>query len=264
MTQQAAATGRNIDINGVSIYIEEQGKGVPVVLVHGGTMTASMYEATVPLLSNDFRVVTFDSRGHGRSTNPTGELNYGAITDDTAALIDALGLDRPFVGGWSDGGQVALEFGLRHPSVARGLIVGAAYTDFQSEAAQAMVRSIFGTDETDIIDFDAFERNAPGFVGFLESIHPRGPKQWQAVAQQTLTMYLEYSGLQQEHIEHIQTPAIVILGDRDSISLDEALNLYRWLPNAELAILPGADHMRPMMDPATFAAVTLDFMRRHS
>jgi pimeloyl-ACP methyl ester carboxylesterase len=50
-------------------------------------------------------VITPDSRGHGRSTNPAGQLSYVRIADDVAALMAALGLIRPVVGGWSDGGQ---------------------------------------------------------------------------------------------------------------------------------------------------------------
>jgi pimeloyl-ACP methyl ester carboxylesterase len=64
-------------------------------------------------LAGSFRVIRPDSRGHGRSTNPAGELSYALIADDIAALIAALGLERPVVGGCSDRGQVALELGAR-------------------------------------------------------------------------------------------------------------------------------------------------------
>ncbi len=80
----------------------------------------------VPHLVYGFRLITPDSRGHGRSTNPASELFYPLIADDVAALIAALELARPVVGGWSDGVQVALELGARHPGVAGSLIVGAA------------------------------------------------------------------------------------------------------------------------------------------
>ena len=77
-------------------------------------------------LARVHRVITSDSRGHGRSSNPAGSLSYAAIADDIATLIQTLGLDSPIVGGWSDGGQIALEFAVRHPGVAAALIVGAA------------------------------------------------------------------------------------------------------------------------------------------
>ncbi len=264
MTEPTLEDGRNIDVNGASLYVEESGQGVPVVLVHGATGTAAMYRATIALLAKEFRVVAFDSRGHGRSTNPTGELSYEITADDAAALVGALELDRPFVGGWSDGGQVALEFGLRHPGSARGLLVGAAYTDFQSEAPRSMVRTLFHGNERGLIDFDGWELAAPGFVNYLKTAHSASPDHWRNIAQQTLTMCLEYSGLSKEQIESIQTPALVIQGDRDDlVPMAEAVNLHRWLPNSEFAVLPGTNHMRPIMDPAPLATVMMDFMRRN-
>src|SRR3954454_24496215 len=73
---------------------------------------------------------------------PSGELSYGQIADDIAALITALELDRPVVGGYSDGGQVALEIGARHPEAAGGLIIGAAYPDFVTTACASSCERI--------------------------------------------------------------------------------------------------------------------------
>jgi pimeloyl-ACP methyl ester carboxylesterase len=93
---------RSIEINGVSLYVEEYGYGPPLVLVHGGMSTTSMWFAAGPLLAEHFRIYALDTRGHGRSTNPGGELSYPIVADDTFAAIDALGLERPFIGGYSD------------------------------------------------------------------------------------------------------------------------------------------------------------------
>ena len=72
-----------LKVNGASIHLAEHGDGP------------------------SHRVITPDSRGHGQSTNPSEHLSYAAIADDVAAIISSLGLERPVVGGWSDGGQVA-------------------------------------------------------------------------------------------------------------------------------------------------------------
>ena len=120
-------TGSYLDLNGAKIYYEEQGSGIPIVLVHGGLTSSARWAPTVPSLADAFRVITPDSRGHGNSDNPSGDLSYPQLADDVAALIAELGLVRPIVGGYSDGGQVTLEFGVRHWGVARGLVVGAAY-----------------------------------------------------------------------------------------------------------------------------------------
>jgi pimeloyl-ACP methyl ester carboxylesterase len=83
----------------------------------------------IPLLADQFRVMTPDSRGHGRSTNPSGRLSFPTIADDLAAMIAALELDRPVVAGWSDGGQITLELAARHPGAAGPIIVLAGDRD---------------------------------------------------------------------------------------------------------------------------------------
>jgi pimeloyl-ACP methyl ester carboxylesterase len=253
-----------VEANGASFYIEEHGEGVPILLVHGGFASTKLYDAMIPLLAPHARVITFDDRGHGHSTNPSGELSYQLTADDAAALIEALDLDRPFVGGWSDGGQVALELGMRHPGVARGLIIGGADIDFQSSAAQEIHRGIVRADSDGTIDFEVFEQEASTLASLLRSFHPGGEEQTRWVIQQTLTMWLEYPDLTEERVSQVTTPSIVIHADRDDlIRLDAPLQLFAWLPNAELAILPGCSHVRPLFEPATFVAVLLDFVQRH-
>lgn len=265
MSPAGANQSMIIDINGSEIHVEQQGEGTPIVLVQGGLHSSKVYEKLVPLLAERFHVVTFDTRGHGQSTNPSGELTYRLIADDTAALIGLLGLDRPFVGGWSDGGQVAIELGMHYPKIARGLIVGGTMTDFQSEKVQAGFRNLFHLDQNGNVDSDAFERDAPEFANWMKSAHLASANQWKDVFQQTATMWMEYPDLTRELVEFIATPALLVYGDRDhGVPFTNGLQLYDWLPNAELAILPGCDHMHPLLEPATFAAVITEFVERHA
>ena len=78
-----SASGRHVDVNGVSLYVEEYGEGKPLLLVHGGTWSLDSWRPLIPVLADKMRVVVFDSRGHGRSTNPTGELTYELLADDS-------------------------------------------------------------------------------------------------------------------------------------------------------------------------------------
>jgi pimeloyl-ACP methyl ester carboxylesterase len=265
MTASTSATGRQVEVNGASLHVEDQGTGDPILLVQPGLVSSAIYAGIIPLLTSHYRVITFDSRGHGQSTNPGGKLSYELIADDTAALIDALGLDRPVVGGWSDGGQVALEFGLRHPGRARGLIVGGASLEVAGEAAKAQMRAMMGIDENGKVDLDTFSNGIGAMMlPMMRQFHTRGEEHWQTVLQQSATMWMSYDGMSQEEVEQIATPCLIAVGDRDElITLDEVVKLYRWLPDAELAIMPGTAHMRALHDPALFAAAILDFLQRH-
>ena len=119
-------SGRFVELSGATVHYQDHGSGAPLILIHGGLSSGTQWQPLLPELADGFRVITPDSRGHGRSANPSGELCYPRLADDIAALIAVLGLGRPVVGGWSDGGQVALDLGARHPAAASALIVGGA------------------------------------------------------------------------------------------------------------------------------------------
>jgi pimeloyl-ACP methyl ester carboxylesterase len=98
----------------------------------------------------------------------------------------------------------------------------------------------------------------------MQQFHQQSPDHWQALLQQSAGMWLAYDGMNEDAVSKITTPALLILGDRDElISVESVLDLYRRLPDAELAIMPGAAHMQPLRDPAIFAALLLGFFQRH-
>lgn len=266
-TVESTSSGRTIEVNGATIYYEEHGQGLPLVLIHGGLFSLAMYATLLPHLTDIFRVIALDSRGHGRSTNPSGELSYLLIADDVAALIKALGLTRPLVGGWSDGGHVALELGARHPGVAGSLLVGAASPDFANTSRDAINRELLGVDASGRPNVAHFERQLGDFAAVVKSWHPGGETQWHALVNQTAGMWLADPDLTPEQVGRIATPALVLTGDRDTlVALDPVIALYRMLPNAELAVCPQADHGGPMTPERAplFAAMIRDFGVRHA
>jgi pimeloyl-ACP methyl ester carboxylesterase len=259
-------SGHTIELKGAALYYEERGHGAPLVLVHGGLASSAEWEPVARELAHGFRVITPDSRGHGRSTNPSGKLSYPGIADDLAALIAALGLRRPVVGGWSDGGQVALELGARHPDTAGALIVGAAYPDFSARGLRDAHRSLLGADEAGIPDLEQLDAQLGEFAEPIKSSHPGGAEQWKALVHQTAPMWLDYPGLGPDDLRAIQAPVLVLAGDRDElVPLDLTVSLYRALPGADLAICPHADHTGPTPERASvFAGLIRDFAQRHT
>jgi pimeloyl-ACP methyl ester carboxylesterase len=265
MSSTATAPGQMIAVNGVSLFVEDQGEGVPVVLGHGGFGSHSNWGAVVPMLARSCRVITFDTRGHGRSTNPNGELTYEIVADDIAGLINTMHLDRPVVGGWSDGGEFALQLGIRHPGVARALIAGGTSLEMGTEVARAAMREMFHIDAVGTVDMDGFTSGEWGqmLVPMMQHAHTQSSDHWQTVVRQSAKMWIDYNGITQGQLNMIQAPTLVVGGDRDQvIPVEELVRLYRALPTAELAILPGADHMRPVRDPACFIAAVSDFLTR--
>jgi pimeloyl-ACP methyl ester carboxylesterase len=256
-------SGRLVQVDGATLHYADHGRGAPLVLIHGGLSSSADWQPLLPV--EGFRVITPDSRGHGRSTNPSGELSYPRIADDTAALIAALGLGRPVVGGWSDGGQVALELGARHPGAARALIVGAAYPDFDAGGLREGHRALLGADQRGVPDLAHLDAELGEAEEEVKAQHPGGAEQWRALVRQTAGMWLGYEGLGRDRLEAIETPVLVLAGDRDEfVPLDLSVALYRALPNAELAVCPWLSHEGPTPERAqVLAGLIGDFARRH-
>lgn len=216
------------------------------------------------MLVGEFRVMTPDSRGHGWSTNPAGRLSYGGIAEDIAAFIEALGLQRPIVGGWSDGGQVTMELAARYPALAGALIVGAAYPDFDAGGLREAHRALLGADDDGVPDLAYLDAQLGEWAAEVKKLHRGGEGHWQRLIEQTAKMWLGYGGLNQEELQAIQAPALVLAGDRDElIPLELSVRLYQMLPHTELAVVPGLGHEGPSSARGVFLAeVIRDFARR--
>jgi pimeloyl-ACP methyl ester carboxylesterase len=211
-------------------------------------------------------VITPDTRGHGRSADVGTGLSYARIADDVAALIHALEVVDPIVGGWSDGGQATLEFGVRHPGTAAALIVGAAYPDFAGSGLRDTHRALLGADEDGVPDLATLEAGLGDYAQEIKSLHPGGQQQWRTLIDHTAPMWLGYDGLTTDELQTIEAPVLVLAGDRDElIPLDLSVALYRALPDAELAVCPHAGHAGLTPERAdVFALLIDDFARRHA
>jgi pimeloyl-ACP methyl ester carboxylesterase len=257
--------GTYIEANGLTVYYEVCGEGEPLLLIHGGTATCSSWASHLPAFTQHFRVFAPDSRGHGRTGNPAGELAYRPMADDVAALIEALGLQRPLVLGYSDGGQIALELGMRYPELARALVLGGTQFRFSEaylEDARALLGIAAGEDE---VDPEKLEREQPDFVAYLSEAHGHvyGPGYWKTYVRQIAKLWLTPLHYAPENLAAITDPVLLLVGDRDGVATEESVELFRLLPNAELAVAPASDHGFIEAKAGLFDALALDFLTRH-
>ena len=113
---------RFVSVSGNSLHYRDWGgTGQPVVLVHGLASNCRIWDLVAPMLSQQFRVVALDQRGHGQSFKPDEGYDFATVVSDLDGVIDALGLTHPIIVGHSWGGDVALEYDIAYPGKARGL-----------------------------------------------------------------------------------------------------------------------------------------------
>jgi pimeloyl-ACP methyl ester carboxylesterase len=116
-----------IDAGGVQLHAEQAGQGDDVIFISGLADEGACWVDQVAGLSDRWRITTFDNRGVGRSETPPGEYRIANFAADTAALMDALGIERAHVVGSSMGGAIAQELALAHPGKVRSLVLNGTY-----------------------------------------------------------------------------------------------------------------------------------------
>lgn len=255
--------GHYVEVNGLNIYYEEYGEGPPLILIHGGILTAQSWEPYIPTFAQHFRVIAPDTRGHGRTNNPTGEMSFELLAADVAALAHALSLHKPLIFGYSDGGQAALEIGMSYPDIPGAIVVGGAHLEL-TDGSRNWVRSILGHENDPEVDLDKFERENPGFAADLQQMQG---DHWRTLLTQIKSMWLSPLNYTAEEFARVTMPTLVVVGDRDGfVPAEDGIALYRRLPNAEIAVIPNADHSKLIFSRETISIaqpLILDFLRRN-
>jgi pimeloyl-ACP methyl ester carboxylesterase len=250
------------DINGVSLYYEEQGTGEPLVLLHGGLGAGAGFEAIMPTLCAGRRVITVDLQAHGGTADVDRPLRPEIMAGDIAALIEHLGLPRADVMGYSLGGFVALRTAIQHPQRVRRLVlvsIGFRRDGSHPEVVEAMDR--FAPEMADMLaQSPLYERYA--------RLAPR-VEDWPVLVAKTSEMLKEDYDWTAE-VQGLEPPTMLVYADADSIRPAHIVEFYGLLggglrdanwdgslrPTARLAILPGTTHYDVYASPALAPAVT--------
>jgi pimeloyl-ACP methyl ester carboxylesterase len=229
-------------VNGLDLYYEIRGTGDPLVVLPGAYMTVELMGDLVPVLAESHRVIAVEFQGHGHTADIDRPFSYESFADDTAALLEHLGIDRADVYGYSLGGGVALQVGLRHPNRIRKLVVASA-----SYSSAGMYPEVLGGIEDitpEVFDGtpwrDAYKRTAPDPTAF--------PILVEKLKQLDMTPF-------DWPIDELAAPALILIGDSDGTRLEHAVDMFRHLggglfgdlaaelPTSQLAILPGTTHV---------------------
>lgn len=237
-----------VSVNGLEMYYEIHGAGEPLVVLHGAYMNIELMGMIISPLAEARQVIALEFQGHGRTADIDRPFSYEQLADDVAAFMDEIGVENADIFGYSLGGGTALQLAIRHPEKVRKLVVAsAAYStsgwhDDLIALFDVMTPDMFAGTPI-VTDYERLAPNPENFGTLVEKI-----------IQLNKTAYTWSA----ESIQAITAPTLVIAGDSDSLKPEHAVDLFRLrgggvngdltgLPNAQLAIIPGATHVSVLM-----------------
>jgi len=240
--------GRYAEVNGLKMYYEIHGTGRPLVLLHGAFGWATVY----PTLAKNRQVIAIELQGHGHTADIDRPLTYEQMADDTAALLKLLKIEQADLFGYSMGGNVALAVAIRHPQLVRKLVTAGSHSGKIEDAYDPEILKQFKSLSSD--NFAPKELKDP-----YDKIAP-DPKKGPVLVAKIKKMDLEFKGFTPQEMRSIKAHVLVTSGDRDAPRPEHAVEMFRLIPNAQLAVFPGADHFLLWTSPETLLVPVAAFL----
>ena len=239
----AQAVGNRVKVNGMQMYYEVSGAGDPIVVLHGAYMNIPSMGAIIPMLAKTHKVYALELQGHGRTTDIDRPITYQNRADDVAAFMDAVGLPKADVFGYSMGSAAALQLAIRHPEKVNKLI--AASVGYDVKGFQPAFTAMIPTMTPEMFantpmpaEYKKLAANPNGFPELARKLIQleKEPMAWEA------------------DVRKLKTPVLIISGDADVATLEHTVSLFRILgggemggmgkplPASRLAVLPATSH----------------------
>jgi len=264
-------------VGDIRIHYELQGQGQPLILIGSMGTDLNGWRLQSPEFSRRYRVVTFDNRGWGQSDAPDVPYSIAMMADDTAGLMDALGLDRAHVLGKSMGGQIAQELAIRHPQRVRSLVLASTSagpyvleTPLLKEWAASALK---GTSRKTLFQimlpfvFTDHTFEDPEMAGMAIQMLAWGTSRNKVppASAEPHAIRRQFAACVEHYVRgrlgRVKAPTLVIAGrDEFFIPLELCEELAASIPGARLAILEGGGHALNEDIPEEFNRIVLQFL----
>jgi len=217
------------EVDGIKMYYEIYGQGKPLVLIHGGGSTIeTTFGRVIPMLAKKYKVIAMDLQAHGRTGDRTAPESFEQDADDVVTLLKNLNISKADFFGFSNGGTTTIQIAIRHPEIVDKIILGSAlckrngvperFWDFMKQVTlENMPKQLK----------EAYLKVSPN------------PKGLQVMHDKDAERMLNFKDIPDNQIESIKAPTLIIIGDKDIIKPEHAIEMHRQLTNSSLAIIPG-------------------------
>ena len=217
------------EVNGIKMYYEIYGQGTPLVLIPGGGSTIeTSFGRIIPLLAKKYKVIAMDLQAHGRTSDREAPETFEQDADDVAALLKNLNISKADFLGFSNGATTTIQIVFRHPEIVDKIILASALCKRNGVPPQFWDYMKGGT-----------LANMPEQLKEAYLKVSPNPKGLQTMFDKDVERMINFKDIPDEQIKSIKVPTLIIIGDKDVITPEHALEMHRQIANSELAIIPG-------------------------
>jgi pimeloyl-ACP methyl ester carboxylesterase len=230
--QSAPAAGQTVSLGGLEMYYETTGQGTPLLLLHGFTQTGRMWDPFVPALAEHYQVIVPDLRGHGGSTNPSGQFTMRQSARDVFALLDRFGIDRVQAIGSSAGAMTLLHMAVQQPARIEAMVLLGAGPYYSAVCRE------------ELAGYDLDQVSAAGWAR-LRQMHHHGDEQIRLLFAQLRALKDSYDDVNftPPLFATIQARTLIVQGDRDiCFPPSMAAEMQAAIPTAYLWVIPNGAH----------------------
>ncbi|RFZ95837.1 alpha/beta hydrolase [Mucilaginibacter conchicola] len=238
------AVGKYYQVNGIKLYVEEYGKGEPLLMIHGNGGDMSAFSENVPYFAQKYRVILVDSRSQGKSVDPNPKITFEQMADDFSVLLAQLHIPKAYVLGWSDGGIDAIMMAIYHPEkVIAFAATGANVTPDAGSYA-----------------------DPKGWDGGKKYYEENKNRIWKTAKEKNQwKMFMldwEQPNLTAADLHKIKCPAFIIAGDHDVISDSHTRYMAQNIKGSKLWIVKNSGHGTLIEHAAEFNKKVDDFFMK--
>ena len=234
-----------VDLGGVRTWYDEKGTGDPLVLLHPGGADSRAFGPNLAAFAARFRAFTPERRGHGHTSDVNGPITFELMAEDTIRFLEQVVGSPTRLVGYSDGAIVALLVALRRPDLVSHLV---------------FVAGVFHYDGwlPGVIDPN---QEPPAFMAdSYGEVSPDGVDHYPVIVDKLARMHLIEPVLTTADLARVNCRTLLMSGDDDEVSFEHTTTLYRALPNAELAVIPGTSHGLLVEKPSLCNTIIIDFL----
>lgn len=219
-------------------HFVEAGSGETLLLLHGNGEDVSYFVHQMEPFARHFRVIALDTRGHGKTPRGDAPFTIRQFAEDLRAFMDAQGIGKAHILGFSDGGNIAMVFALKYPERVGKLILDGANLDASGVRRRFQIPIEFG-------------------YRVARLFSKRSPEA--RINAEMLGLMVNDPNVRPDELRRIQSPTLVMAGNKDMIKDSHTRLIAAHIPGAQLKIIPG-DHFIANKQPEAFNAAVLDFL----